>query len=128
MKKISIFKAGFLGALFGGAAIAFSYLGNKILALPYIPFDIFEWATRVLPGRLVALTIDGMVSVIRKFNLGPTASTAKLAEQGIALVQFALIWIFFGVILGITVRRRAKAVQIVGLVGGGLLFGSALII
>jgi hypothetical protein len=119
MKKISVIRAGFFGALVGGAAIGLSYLGHKIISLPYIPFDIFDGMARVLPGRLLAFTIDIMVAVIRKFSLGPTAATAKLAEQGLALVQFALAWIILGIILGAVGRRRPKTAPLLGIKGEG---------
>lgn len=119
MKKISVIRAGFFGALVGGAAIAVSYLGHRVIALPYVPFDIFDWMARVLPGRLLAFTIDIMVAIIRKLGLGPTASTAKLAEQGLALVQFALAWVILGIILGVVGRRRPKTVPLLGIKGEG---------
>jgi DMSO/TMAO reductase YedYZ molybdopterin-dependent catalytic subunit len=126
MKRIGLLKAGSFGALVGGAAIAISYLGHRFIALPYIPFDIFDWLARVLPGRLLAFSIDGMVAIIRKLSLGPTASTAKLAEQGLALAQFAVAWAVFGIILGAIARRRPRPVPVLGVLGGALLFASAL--
>lgn len=124
-KKISLAKAGFFGALIGGAAAAVSYLGHRIITLPYIPFDIFDWLARVLPGRLLASAIDAMVAVIRGLKLGPTASTAKLAEQGLAILQFILAWVVFGVILG-AAGRRPKAAASLGLIGGAVGFIFAL--
>jgi DMSO/TMAO reductase YedYZ molybdopterin-dependent catalytic subunit len=126
MKRIGLLKAGSFGALVGGAAIAISYLGHRFIALPYIPFDIFDWLARVLPGRLLAFSIDGMVAIIRKLSLGPTASTAKLAEQGLALAQFAVAWAVFGIILAAIARRRPRPVPVLGVLGGALLFASAL--
>ncbi len=125
-KKASLAKAGFFGALIGGAAVALSYLGHRIVTLPYIPFDIFDWMARILPGRLLASAIDAMVAVIRGLKLGPTAATAKLAEQGLAILQFILAWAVFGVILGIAGRRRPKAAAFLGLIGGAVGFIFAL--
>ncbi len=122
MKKTGLHGAAFFGVLVGGAAAALSYLGHRLLALPFIPFDIFDWLTRVLPGRLLAFTIDSMVAVIRGLHLGPTAATAKLAEQGLALVQFILAWIVLGIILGIAGRRRSKSAAALGLAGGAVGF------
>ena len=117
MKRVSIIKAGFLGGLVGGAAIAVSYLGHRIISLPYIPFDILDWLARVLPGRLLAFSIDAMVAVIRALSLGPTAATAKLAEQGMALVQFAVGWVIFGAVLGFVGRRRPAPVPLLAFSG-----------
>jgi DMSO/TMAO reductase YedYZ molybdopterin-dependent catalytic subunit len=123
---MSLVKAGILGAMAGGAAVAVSYLGHRILALSYVPFDIFDWLTRILPGRLVAFAIDTMVAVIRGLKLGPTASTAKLAEQGLALFQFVLAWAVFGICLGFAARLRPKAAAALGYIGGGAGFVLAL--
>ena len=125
MKKLSMIMASALGLLVGGAAIAVTYLGHRLAALPYLPFDIFDWMARALPGRIVAASIDVMVGIIRGLRLGPTASTAKLAEQGMALVQFAVTWAVFGLVLGIAGRRRPDRLTLYGSLGGSLLFLSA---
>src|SRR5215470_16028361 len=61
------------------------FFGWSVAGLPFVPFDVFDWLTRVLPGRLIAFGIGTMVSVIRLLNLGPTSATAKTAEQAIAI-------------------------------------------
>jgi DMSO/TMAO reductase YedYZ molybdopterin-dependent catalytic subunit len=125
MKKPSVIDAGAFGLLAGGAAVGVTYLGHLAAGLPYLPFDIFEWLTRVLPGRLVVGAIETMVTIIRGLRLGPTASTAKAAEQGLALIQFAGTWAVFGVILVLAGRRRPERLQLFGTVGGLLLFVSS---
>jgi DMSO/TMAO reductase YedYZ molybdopterin-dependent catalytic subunit len=125
MKKPSAVRTGAFGLVAGLAVIAATYLGNRLAGLPYLPFDIFDWLARVLPGRLVATSIDTMVMIIRGLRLGPTASTAKLAEQGMALVQFAVTWVVFGLILGVAGRRRPERRTLYGATGGLLLFLSA---
>jgi DMSO/TMAO reductase YedYZ molybdopterin-dependent catalytic subunit len=125
MKKPSAAMAGGLGLAAGIATIAATYLGHRLAGLPYLPFDIFDWLARVLPGRLVATSIDTMVMIIRGLRLGPTASTAKLAEQGMALAQFAAAWVVFGLVLGVAGRRRPERRTLYGALGGLLLFVSA---
>ena len=125
MKKLSTASAGALGLLVGGAAIAVTYLGHRLAGLPYLPFDIFDWMARALPGGLIAHMIDAMVGVIRGLRLGPTASTAKLAEQGLALAQFAGAWFVFGIVLAAAGRRRPERQTLFGSLGGALLFVSA---
>src|SRR5512136_178517 len=125
MKKLSTGLAGALGLMVGGAAIAVTYLGHCLAGLPYLPFDIFDWLARALPGGLIARSIDAMVGVIRGLRLGPTASTAKLAEQGMALVQFAVTWLVFGIVLAAAGKRRPERQPLYGSLGGVLLFISA---
>lgn len=89
-----------LGLLTGVSLIALTYVGSELAGLVYPPFSLFDFMTRVLPGPLVTFTIDLLVGAITAFNLGPTAETAKLAEQIIALVQFIVLSGVFGALLG----------------------------
>jgi hypothetical protein len=34
--------------------------GWRVAGLPFVPFDTFDWLTRVLPGRLMAFGIGTM--------------------------------------------------------------------
>ena len=54
------------------ALVGTLFFGWSVAGLPFVPFDVFDWLTRVLPGRLIAFGIGTMVSVIRTLNLGPT--------------------------------------------------------
>jgi len=125
MKKLTEGLAAAFGLLAGAAAIAVTYLGHRLAGLPYLPFDVFDWQARALPGGLVTHTIDAMVVIIRGLRLGPTASTAKLAEQGLALAQFAGTWLVFGVVLAAAGKRRPRRRTLYGAVGGLILFITA---
>jgi DMSO/TMAO reductase YedYZ molybdopterin-dependent catalytic subunit len=125
MKKLTGDLGAAFGLLAGAAAVAVTFLGHRLAGLPYLPFDIFEWLARTLPGALIVRTIDAMVAVIRGLRLGPTASTAKLAEQGLALAQFAVAWAVFGIVLAMAGRRRPRRLAAYGAIGGFLLFLSA---
>jgi DMSO/TMAO reductase YedYZ molybdopterin-dependent catalytic subunit len=96
--------AGFLSALFASAMLTAALMGIlffawRVAGLPFVPFDVFDWTTRVLPGRLIAFGIGTMVTVIRALNLGPTAETAKLAEQTMAVAGLFLTGVIGGAIL-----------------------------
>src|SRR5512146_411060 len=102
-------RAGILGGLFAAvmvtaALIGVFFFGWRVAGLPFVPFDIFDWVTRVLPGRVIAFGIGTMVSVIRGLNLGPTSETAKMAEQGMAITGFLGAGIAGGLILFGTIR------------------------
>ncbi len=85
-ERIRVAVAGFLvGAMLTAMMISCLYAGWRIAALPFVPFDIFDWLTRMLPGRVVAFGIDSMVRVIRTLGLGPTADTAKVMEQAMGI-------------------------------------------
>jgi DMSO/TMAO reductase YedYZ molybdopterin-dependent catalytic subunit len=81
-----------LGALLGGLTslplIALLFLGEQSAGLPFVPFDLFDWLARVLPGDVITLGIDAILRMIGALNLGPTSTAAKLIEQlmGIGMV------------------------------------------
>src|SRR5919106_3873966 len=70
-----------VAAMLTAALTGILFFARRVAGLPFVPFDTFDWLTRVLPGRLIAFGIGTMVSVIRLLNLGPISSTAKAAEQ-----------------------------------------------
>lgn len=97
--------------------------------MPFVPFDTFDWLTRVLPGRLIAFGIGTMVSIIRVLNLGPIAATAKMAEQAVAIVILFIAGVVGGVILFLVLRAtRSRYGLTVGLVLGVVLGVPAMLI
>jgi DMSO/TMAO reductase YedYZ molybdopterin-dependent catalytic subunit len=84
-KRPGILAGMFVGLMLTLVVTVIFYLAWKLAGLPFVPFDIFDWMTRVLPGQIIAAGINTMVKVIRSLNLGPTAATAKLAEQAMAV-------------------------------------------
>ena len=49
------------GALAGIIVVALTYLGERLFSLSFLPFDIFDWLARILPGPLVSFVIDLIV-------------------------------------------------------------------
>src|SRR5690348_8549521 len=80
-----------LGGLFSVPLAALLYAGQQFIGMPFVPFDIFEWVTRVLPGGVITAGIDAMARAINTLNLGPIDTIAKFVEQSMALVQFIVI-------------------------------------
>ena len=81
-----------LGALVGGlltmALMSVLFLADMIAGLPFIPFDVFDFVSRQLPGPLLTFGIDTMVEMIITFNMGETSAAAKTAEQLMGLGAF----------------------------------------
>lgn len=109
-----------LGALTSLPVMGLGFLAEKLLHVPFVPFDVFDWLARVLPGQVITTTIDLMVAVIRGLNLGPTASTAKLAEQGQAIGLFFIAGGVFGAALAALGRGSRNPIRL-GLIAGGVL-------
>lgn len=120
MKPVSKGIAGLLGGITALVIVGLFYFGNHFLELPFLPFDIFDWMARVFPGFLINFVIDLMVNVISIFHLGPTASSAKLIEQGIAIFQFLLFGIIYGVVLAYYRERNQRRLVLYGTLSGVL--------
>ena len=93
-----------VAALLTASLISVLYLGWKVAGLPFVPFDFFDWMTRILPGQVLAAGIAAMVTVIRTLNLGPTAATAKTAEHAMAIAGIFFAGVIAGTILFCIIR------------------------
>jgi DMSO/TMAO reductase YedYZ molybdopterin-dependent catalytic subunit len=98
-----------LGVLTSIFVIVVAFFAQQASNLPYPPFALFDFMTRVLPGVFLRVTVDTMVGIITALNLGSTSTTAKLTEQAIALVQFAVLGGILGGVLAAVRRRRDPA-------------------
>jgi DMSO/TMAO reductase YedYZ molybdopterin-dependent catalytic subunit len=122
MKTASPFKGLLLGLVLGLPLAALFYLGWQFRLIPFIPFEIFDWNSRVLPGSLITTSIDIIVRIIRAFNLGATAHTAKAIEHLLAYVFYFALTAVTGLVLALLPERRGKAVFQRGLAAGIVLF------
>ncbi len=119
-----------LGLLLTASLTSVLYAAWRLFGLPFAPFDLFDWSTRLLPGSVVTGGIDLMVGAIRGLRLGPTSDVAKLAEQVMAVVGFLAAGTVAGALLFAVPGRRTDA-PADGRAGGagplaGALLGGAL--
>ena len=112
----------FVASMVTAALIGTLYFGWAVIGLPFAPFDVFDFSTRVLPGRVIAFGIHTMVAVIQGLQLGPTAATAKAAEQAMGIIGLFVTGVVAGTILYGIIRtlRGRYAIDL------GLVFGLAL--
>ncbi len=110
---------GFLSSLI---VMAISYLANLVFGLPFLPFDLFNWLARTLPGALINKVIATMVSIITALHLGNIDTTAKLFEQIQGLAIVAVTGIIFGLVLAWIAQRRRAWLAPAGFIGGMLLW------
>lgn len=107
------------GALLTAALIAVSYAGWQLANLPFAPFDVFDWTTRVLPGRILAGGIGSMVAIIRTLHLGPTSVVAKMAEQTMGIAGLFITGVVAGAVFFAVLRAlRGRYAYSLGLVLG----------
>ncbi len=93
-----------VGAMLTAALIGIHYAAWQLTGLPFVPFDVFDWSARVLPGRVIAFAIGSMVAVIRALNVGPTAVVAKVAEQAMGIAGLFFTGVVAGAILFAVLR------------------------
>jgi DMSO/TMAO reductase YedYZ molybdopterin-dependent catalytic subunit len=94
-----------VGALLTAPLMALFYLADRMAGLPLVMYDLFDWLTRVLPGDIVIRTIEFMVKIIRRLNVGSTSSTAKTVENVLAMLTFFGGGIVAGAVLFVVLRR-----------------------
>ncbi len=102
-KSPSIWLGAGLGALSSLTLIGLLSFGDSLFGFPFVPYDIFDWMARVLPGALIRAVIATMVMVITFFQgflpIGDTSTVAKTAEQSIAIFQLIAGGALFGALL-----------------------------
>jgi len=109
-----------IGALLTAPQIAILYLVNQLAALPFVPFDIFDWMIPLLPGPLITFGIDRMIDLLLLLGLN-VADTAKTAEKTIAILMNFASGMLTGVIFYTLFKMRQTRVdKLTGLVIGGL--------
>ncbi|GMQ77798.1 MAG: hypothetical protein BMS9Abin02_0287 [Anaerolineae bacterium] len=116
-KSYSIKNGLIIGALTTLPLIGLFYLGDQVGGLSFVPFDIFDWMARILPGNVITLGIDGIVTVIDILNLGSTSTSAKLIEQLIALFLFGAAGAVLGGATAWLLKRGLSRFKAGGLVG-----------
>lgn len=110
------------GALVGGflvtALIAIFFLAAALVGTPFVPFDMFDWVGRVLPGRVITFGIDTIVTVITALNIGELSSTAKIAEQIMAVGGMLVTGIVVGAVVFELLKRVRLTPGAAGLIAG----------
>lgn len=116
MQKLNLGRGALVGALLTAPLIGVMYLADQLAGLPFVPFDLFDWLTRVLPGPLITFGIDLMIDTMLGLGVS-VADTAKTAEQIMAVLQFFVGGVIAGLIFfGVVTARKIKSDFIAGIV------------
>lgn len=120
VKKLAF--GGLVSLLLTAALTAVHFLASQLVGTSFIPYDFFNWMTRILPGNLITFGIDMMISTMQTLGLS-VVDLAKTAERGSAVLQFTGVALLIGVIVFAVfhwrnVRRPGVAGLIVGAVVG----------
>ena len=118
-RKPGILTGSIVGAMLTAALIALFFAAWRVAGLPFIPFDVFDWVSRVLPGRLIGFGIGTMVATIRALHVGPTSVVAKGVEQAMGIAGFFFTGILGGAVLYSIVRvLHGRYAYLLGLLMG----------
>src|SRR5689334_7229352 len=113
-----------IGALIGAgltaSLIAVFYLAQQLVGTVFVPFDVFDWVSRIEQlGGLIRFGVETMVGIITTFNLGQLSSTAKTAENAmVILAMFATGIIVSAVLYSILPRLKPDRIPLAGLITG----------
>lgn len=120
MKRSEIGSGALAGTIVTAPLIGILYLANKLVGLPFVPYDLFDWAVRILPGPVVTFGLDLVIDSMRLVGMS-VANSAKTAEQGIAILQFYVIGVVVSTLFSSLVGRwRTRPDRSTGLVFGVL--------
>ncbi len=111
IRKPSPLLGALVGALITAPTMALLFVADQIAGLPFIPFDVFDFVARILPGPLLTFGIDTMVDLIIGLNLGELSTAAKTAEQLIGLITFLGIGIVAGAVFFFAVNRSKATLR-----------------
>ena len=126
MRKQSLGTGALAGALLTGTLMGVMYFADQLAGLPFIPFDLFDWIARVLPGAVITFGIDLMIEAMRLVGMS-VAATAKTAERAMAIAQFFGLGVVAGALFFEVVRLRGAWPDLTAGLVTGALFGLPMI-
>ena len=121
-KKRSLGAGALVGGLLTATMTAMMFLADQVADVSFVPFDLFDWITRVLPGPVVTFGIDVMIDSMRLFNIS-VADSAKTAEQIIAILQFLFMGAVVGAVFFAIMKVRSIGPDLLSGLVVGALFG-----
>jgi DMSO/TMAO reductase YedYZ molybdopterin-dependent catalytic subunit len=126
VKRYGIGIGALVGFLLAAPLIGLMYLTRQLAGLPFLPFELFDWITRVLPGDLVTFGIDLMIDSMLLLRIN-VADTAKQAEQVTAILLFLAGGTLFGALYFAWINARKGTPDALSGAIAGALFGLPLI-
>jgi len=87
MRRLDLGTGVLIGLLLTASLTGIMYLGDQLFGLPFVPYDLFNWMARELPGNIITFGIDLMIDTMLLLKIS-VADSAKTAERFMAIVQF----------------------------------------
>jgi DMSO/TMAO reductase YedYZ molybdopterin-dependent catalytic subunit len=128
MTKPGAWHGALVGATLTAAFVAVSFLGWTAAGLPFLPFDLFDWIARILPGSIVTAGIESTVAISRALGASSLGAAAKSVEQAEAIGGVLLAGAAGGALLFALLRLPSEPALLLSAILGAILGGIALII
>ena len=122
MKTKNIITGATVGGLLTAPLMALMYLADILVDLAFVPFDVFDWMARLLPGPVITFGIDTMIDTMRFLGLN-VANTAKTAEQAMAVGQYLGLGILAGGVFFALLKLQFSKPRFLSGIVIGALFG-----
>jgi DMSO/TMAO reductase YedYZ molybdopterin-dependent catalytic subunit len=117
-----------VGAIVTTAFLAVSFLGWAAFALPFLPFDLFDWIARILPGSVATLAVDAIVHLSGLISGSNLDAAAKPIEQAVAVGGLFLAGVIGGAVMFALLRLTNEPPLLPSGIVGAILGGMALMI
>jgi len=117
-----------VGAMLTTAFLAVSFLGWTALSLPFLPYDLFDWIARVLPGSVATLGVDAIVGLSGLIGGSNLDAAAKPIEQATAVGGVFLVGVAGGALMFSLLRLTSEPPLLPSGIVGAILGGLALIV
>ena len=114
-----------VGVLLTFPLLGVLFIASELSGLPFVPYDVFDWVTRVLPGSVVTFGLELMIDSLRYMGLG-LSETVKIAERTIAVLQVLVGGAVVGALLAWITRRSDLRGSLVIGAGIGSVVGVAM--
>ncbi len=96
-----------VGALLTAPLLGVLALG-ALVGIPMVPYTVFEWLVRVLPGRVVIFGLDSTLWVLEGLGLD-ISRTAKTAQQILAIASLFVVGLLIGLLFFLLARTTDDA-------------------
>lgn len=110
-----------VGFFIGLPWLALISVGQQIFGTPHIPFELFEFLTRILPGSTISLGIEWLIELVTFFGFGQTSATGKMVEIFVAYLLALTILSLLGALFAITLQKLRTSWWIKGIFAGLIL-------
>ncbi len=117
-----------VGLFIGLPWLALMYAGQQVIGTPHIPFELFEYLTRVLPGGIISLGIEWLIEFVTFFDLGQTSASGKIIEIAAAYLLALAVLSMLGGLFAVTLQRLKTPWGVRGIVAGLILTAFTLLL